>query len=316
MLISIIVAIYNVDKYLDKCIESIVSQKYKDIEVILVDDGSLDASPTICDNWAKKDKRIKVIHKKNGGVSSARNAGMKIAKGEYITFVDGDDFISPSFSDAIDYVDHSEFVCCSYRFVKNKNSWIISPINNGTEVAIDDGISIDVSCGVNNSIWNKFYLRSIIKSNKICFDESLVITEDLKFNIDYFLVVKNFKFVNIPYYNYVENPHSVMSNVSYAKIENCLNVCEYAIGQLSYLEDTNAKKFIKKLISQNLLSVLKRASIYSKEENTVLQSRLKKVKKYISYGDTFIKKMVVLTTKVFGISVASKIIKLLTNKSK
>ena len=92
-LISIIVPVYNVDKYLSKCIDSIISQTYNDIELILVDDGSPDNSPKICDEYARKDNRIIVIHKENGGVSSARNAGLDIAKGKYIGFVDPDDYI-------------------------------------------------------------------------------------------------------------------------------------------------------------------------------------------------------------------------------
>ena len=91
--ISIIVPIYNVEKYLDRCIESIVGQTYKNLEIILIDDGSPDNCPQMCDEWAKKDDRIKVVHKENGGVSLARNKGMDIATGTYIGFVDSDDYI-------------------------------------------------------------------------------------------------------------------------------------------------------------------------------------------------------------------------------
>ena len=96
-LISVIVPVYKSEKYLDKCVESIVNQTYKNLEIILVDDGSPDNCPQICDEWAKKDGRIKVIHKENGGVSSARNAGLDNSSGEYIGFVDGDDFIENDF---------------------------------------------------------------------------------------------------------------------------------------------------------------------------------------------------------------------------
>ena len=92
-LISVIVPIYKVQDYLKECIESIINQTYSDIEVILVDDGSPDRCPQMCDEWAKRDSRIRVVHKKNGGLSSARNAGLDVAKGEYISFVDSDDFI-------------------------------------------------------------------------------------------------------------------------------------------------------------------------------------------------------------------------------
>ena len=100
-LISVIVPIYNVEKYLDRCVQSIVDQTYKELEIILIDDGSPDNSPEICDGWAKKDGRIKVIHKKNGGVSSARNAGLDAARGEYVGFVDGDDIILPEFYETL-----------------------------------------------------------------------------------------------------------------------------------------------------------------------------------------------------------------------
>ena len=90
-LISVILPIYNVEKYLEKCLKSVINQTYKNLEIILVDDGSKDNSPQICDEYAVKDKRIVVIHKSNGGLSDARNAGIEIAKGKYITLIDSDD---------------------------------------------------------------------------------------------------------------------------------------------------------------------------------------------------------------------------------
>lgn len=100
-LISVILPIYNVEKYLEKCVDSLINQTYKNIEIILVDDGSPDNCGKICDDFAKKDKRIKVIHKQNGGISSARNAGMKIAKGKYFSFIDSDDLVSLDFYESL-----------------------------------------------------------------------------------------------------------------------------------------------------------------------------------------------------------------------
>ena len=94
-LISVIVPIYKVEQYLDRCVESLIHQTYQNLEIILVDDGSPDQCPAMCDAWAKKDSRIKVIHKKNGGLSDARNAGMEIASGQYMGFVDSDDWVEP-----------------------------------------------------------------------------------------------------------------------------------------------------------------------------------------------------------------------------
>ncbi|MBQ7815737.1 MAG: glycosyltransferase, partial [Oscillospiraceae bacterium] len=96
-MISVIVPVYNTEKFLDKCIESISKQTFDDFEIILVDDGSTDKSGQICDTWAHKDNRVKVIHKQNAGVSAARNNGIAAAKGEYIAFVDSDDTVSPDY---------------------------------------------------------------------------------------------------------------------------------------------------------------------------------------------------------------------------
>lgn len=101
LLVSVIVPIYNVEKYLARCVDSIINQTYKNLEIILVDDGSPDNCPKMCDDYAKKDSRIKVVHKKNGGLSDARNAGMAVATGEYISFIDSDDYISEDFFETL-----------------------------------------------------------------------------------------------------------------------------------------------------------------------------------------------------------------------
>ena len=93
-LLSIIIPVYNVKPYLDRCVQSVLAQSYSNMELILIDDGSTDGSSLLCDKWAAKDSRIIVIHKENGGVSSARNAGLEMYKGEYLTFIDPDDFLS------------------------------------------------------------------------------------------------------------------------------------------------------------------------------------------------------------------------------
>lgn len=117
-LISVIVPVYKVEAYIDRCIQSIVDQSYENMEIILVDDGSPDKCPEICDSWAEKDSRIMVIHKKNGGLSSARNAGLDICKGEFISFVDSDDWIEPEYySTVVDLmIRHNVEICCAGRY--------------------------------------------------------------------------------------------------------------------------------------------------------------------------------------------------------
>lgn len=117
-LVSVVVPIYNIEQYLERCVDSIINQTYKNLEIILVNDGSTDHSGQLCDGYAKRDTRIKVIHKQNGGLSDARNAAIEIAKGDYLTFVDGDDFLT---STAIDSMCRAKektgahIVCCLYK---------------------------------------------------------------------------------------------------------------------------------------------------------------------------------------------------------
>lgn len=103
-MISVIVPVYNVEKYLDKCVQSILKQTYKDFELILVDDGSPDNSPQMCDEYAQKDKRVKVIHKANGGLSDARNVGTLNASGQYVTYIDSDDYVSNDYLEVLNWL--------------------------------------------------------------------------------------------------------------------------------------------------------------------------------------------------------------------
>ena len=118
--VSILVPIYNVEKYLSRCIESVLSQDFRDYELILVDDGSPDRCPQICDEYAKKDSRIKVIHKKNGGLSDARNIGLDIATGEYVMFIDSDDFVDIDMMESMmnNMIDNNvDLVVCNIKYV-------------------------------------------------------------------------------------------------------------------------------------------------------------------------------------------------------
>lgn len=183
-MISIIVPVYNVEKYLDRCIESIINQTYKNIEIILVDDGSTDKSGEICDNYANLDTRIEVIHKVNGGVSSARNKGLDIANGEYIGFVDSDDYIHPKMyetllSNLIDY--DADISMCNYikgiednyNFKKIKNNLEILNTLEQMNCLYNDKVGQILGC------YLKLYKRELFnslrfKENKI-FEDWLIV---------------------------------------------------------------------------------------------------------------------------------------------
>ena len=167
-MISIIVPIYNVEKYLSICIDSIVHQTFKEIEINLVDDGRPDKCGIICDSYASKDSRIVVIHKKNGGLSSARNAGIDIAKGEYLMFVDSDDYVEPDFCEkAYHFVIDNNVLCASFgyyehwndrtdRFHTSKEKMISAKDAIKSLIILDDVIY--------NFAWNKIYHKSLFNN--------------------------------------------------------------------------------------------------------------------------------------------------------
>lgn len=167
-LISVIVPVYKVEAYLDRCVQSIVDQTYTNLEIILVDDGSPDRCPQMCDEWAKRDSRIHVIHKENGGLSDARNAGMQAASGTYIAFVDSDDWIGHAFVENL-YTAAAENDCdvvgCAFQMTDQSDCEEIAPdakllriVNRDTAVGdlIDDRIR--------QVVWNKLYKREIIQN--------------------------------------------------------------------------------------------------------------------------------------------------------
>lgn len=181
--ISIIVPIYNVEKYLPKCIESILAQTYRNLELILVDDGSPDNSPKICDEYAKKDDRIIVIHKPNGGVSSARNAGLDRATGKYIGFVDPDDYITGDmYAFMIDGMEKSgaNMAICGYDYI-NENGKVERPYNVRENELLTQkqfmSMQFDMPPTVRHGVVNKLFIAEIFK--EIRFPEGLHSSEDV-----------------------------------------------------------------------------------------------------------------------------------------
>ena len=165
-LISVILPIYKVEEYLDRCVNSLLAQSYPHLEIILVDDGSPDRCPQLCDEWAKKDPRIRVVHKKNGGLSDARNAGYAVSSGELISFIDSDDWVEPDFFrilyDALSKT-QSDVSSCEYR--KTYGDETPPPTNTDYHCRTlprEDAMSDLIDNKVQQVVWNKLYRRSVI----------------------------------------------------------------------------------------------------------------------------------------------------------
>ena len=209
---SIIVPVYKTEQYIEKCVTSILNQTYKDFELILIDDGSPDRCPQMCDEYQKLDSRVKVIHKKNGGVSSARNCGLEIASGMFVWFVDSDDYIEP-FSLQQLYEAQKKKEADLYVFnTQQVQSFHTTDINQFFEKYYFTYV-------LGFGPWNKLYRREIIQKNHLKFDEQETIGEDLLFNINYYRKIfrggqEKFFFLGRDYYVYVDRVGSAMNSLS------------------------------------------------------------------------------------------------------
>lgn len=206
--ISVIVPVYNAAAYLEECVDSLVKQIYKPAEIILVDDGSTDKSPEICDSFSQRYSYIKTIHKKNGGVSSARNMGIEIAQGEYLIFVDSDDRVYPNLLSQYARYFSPDLVlmCCSQSGMDITGN---IPIEEYTVVEF-----MKMFCkGYINAPWNKLYSVEILKRDQIRFPEKMDLGEDIVFNLLYLEhAPEKYRIIKEPLYWYRENVDNSLSN--------------------------------------------------------------------------------------------------------
>lgn len=236
--ISVIIPVFNVEQYLDQCIQSVINQSLKNIEIILVDDGSPDNCPQICNKYAQKDSRIKVIHKENQGLGLARNSGMEIATGEYITFLDSDDYIDSNtyfslythaFQENLDilYFCYERFFTTNakspighnetnevkiYRKQNEIKNFMLDMIASPPSEKEDRKIQMSACCAI--------YKKEIITTHKIKFhSERIYISEDLIFNVDILSKVSSVGFTPYTYYHYRSNPKSLTRTIRLDRIQ-------------------------------------------------------------------------------------------------
>ena len=246
---SVIVPVYNVEKYLDRCINSIISQKYNDFELILVDDGSPDNCPEICDKWAKKDSRIKVIHKENGGLSSARNAGLDIAKGDYILFVDSDDYVESNYFDEIEKHAEKNSLTVFTVIQKKPDGDKKREIKNlDNSFSIFDKSKYLISSRTINSSYAKIFDRDLIEKNNMRFGEKFVPAEDFAFSVKYLFSCEKVLVFNTAIYI---NDQQNLDSLSRGRKKNLINI--YPVVFNAVYNDIINSKFSKKEKDELLL---------------------------------------------------------------
>jgi len=290
-MISVIVPVYGVEKYLPKCIESLVKQTFKDIEIILVDDGSPDSCGKICDEYAENYEQLVVIHQVNQGVSVARNAGLKIAKGEYIGFVDPDDWIAPEMYESMyiamketntdliicgyDYYDEQGQVDENRRYITKKNEII-------TQKDVMYRFS-DMPPTIRHGVVNKLFKKELLQGNK--FKEGLHSSEDVLFLDEYVQKIKNAVIIHQPYYkNLVRLGSATHGGL---KIESLAD--SFAIHYQMYIDSVSkypdlknhSLAFLLDVCALKYIEAKKKAEYIRGEEKKKTEMQLKKMKWFI-----------------------------------
>lgn len=255
-LVSIIVPIYNGELYLDQCIASILNQSYPQIEVLLIDDGSTDQSGIICDRYAKRDSRVRVVHQENGGVSSARNHGLRLASGKWVQFVDSDDYLDAKMTETLVSAiqeQQTELAMCGYTIIHpDRRELMLLPSVPVLPVQkLDEQIPHLFGRYLLNTLWNKLYIREKIT---VSFEEGCSLGEDLFFNLAYFKNIQQLTVLDEALYFYVlDNAQSLTKKARPDRIVLAEQVFirSHQFAQ-AYLDTVHAEKEISAIFIDSL----------------------------------------------------------------
>ncbi len=264
-LISIIIPIYNVEQYIHKCLDSIIHQTYKHLEIILVDDGSPDRCPQICDEYSKKDRRIKVLHKKNGGLSDARNAGLNIAKGEFVVFVDSDDFVEldciEKLSRPVTEDKNVDMVIAGHNVIYESGKIVVQ--NTCGNVMLDSKQALEKLLyhnGIDTCSWNKLFKKELFKDFE--FPKNFLFEDTAT---TYKLIDKSHKiYVSSDItYNYILRKNSITSSEFNSKKMDLITVtfemCDYVEKKYPDLNDAcNRRRMFAHLSTLSQMASSKR----------------------------------------------------------
>lgn len=290
-LVSVIIPVYNVNKYIDKCISSIVSQSYTNIEIILIDDNSNDGTVDKCIQWQKKDIRIKVVSSdKNMGVSYERNRGISLACGEYIVFVDSDDYVEKDYIKLLlNNIDKADIVCCGYIRISDEKKSIVLEENGliSRESFFFNSLCTGI---IHSSCWNKMFKTAIIRENNLWFKTDIAVGEDMEFLIRYLKKCSKYYYISKPLYYYRKNNQSVLQKVYHGEkisptVLSCLKTIDYIKA------DTDSEnKMIKQFVSfriirtcvwlmlQMIISNYKNKDIFSEVRSKIIKNYISSLK--------------------------------------
>ena len=264
-LVSVIIPVYNVEKYLDKCLDSIINQTYKNLEIICINDGSIDSSFEILQKYAQKDNRIKLVNQENKGLGATRNVGLEIAEGEFISFIDSDDFVDKNlYKNCIEKIAPDiDVIVFGAKTVNLKKNKIYS--GQYSSKRFHENFNLKDLFNIYTVAWNKLYRHSFLKEHSIIFDTPKT-GEDQTFFIKVALNVKNIFILKKDFYYYIKYRNGALSN---RKDSTDLSTIENTYSIINYLKNKELSVEIKnKIISHYLLKTLSWFSKIEKEKQS------------------------------------------------
>lgn len=288
-LISIIIPVYNAEKYLRECLDTVLAQSFTDFEVLIINDGSTDSSRQICDEYAEKDKRIKVFHKENGGVSAARNLGIENAKGEWITFVDSDDKVNELFLEKFEIEKHKnlDIFIQSHINVYENNTVYSKLINDKVVISNEIGKwleKLEIETLNIQTPWAKLFKKELITQNSIRFNEDFSNGEDHVFVLNYFKYIT--RLIIIPFHGYCYNrelnslSRSLIPFTEYYKYTILSNVFRSSNIEVHHMS-SNYKAFNNSTLHSNLYTCIslnfKDTKLSKKKKNDNFKSILSEI---------------------------------------
>ncbi len=296
-LITVMIPAYNAQKYIGRCIESLIEQTYKDIEILIVNDGSKDSTKSICEEFSQKDARVRLVNQENGGEGAARNTGLRDARGKYLTFVDADDYVKEDFIERL----HTNLVnneaglaICGFTELRedtvlNETSGDITIMNQeeGMEMLLRED-------SFKGYVWNKIFDLDIIRQNKLSFDVSLAVWTDVLFVFQYMRHIDKIVFDPTPeyYYIYLETSVSHGGGNNVIAVEKSYSAIRAKEQMVDYIPDTyvNVKRQIAVRFVQSSLAVIRNIG-YSKNQgqyNNFKEKSIEYIKKYYNTAKKYL----------------------------
>ena len=315
---SVIIPVYNVENTLSECVNSVLSQSYKDFEIILVDDGSTDGSSKLCDDFASKDKRIKAVHKKNGGLSSARNAGMKVITGDYFLFLDSDDYWTyDSFlSDLVEIIEKYDSDVVVFNISSdnsifanyNRNYEIEEAVSsNGKDEAFKELI---INNKLLSSACDKIYKSSLFNNEDFRFVEG-VYSEDIDWTARVFISVQKISYLDRYAYYYRPNDSSITHNIKYKNVVDLCNAIKKIIKLSEQITDEDYYEWYMNYCAYQYITFLNVVALF--KDRKEIETEIGNMKQYaylLNYHYNKKVKLCFLFNKFFGYNLTIKILKL------